>query len=275
MCFNLGSTIPDPILSRFVEAARTIIVERLLGVYLQASLEMECFTPKTSDLELLVGVDGSLDDDVKRRFMDSVVELHEEFAGERACACGFGKVAIPAGFHAGIEMSVVRQDVCRPFVYPTPFELHFSAMHLDWYKKDPAGYVGRMKGCDKDLAAHVVFAKKRGRCLFGMPAEDFFGEVPEESYFDSVLSDVCSAESEILENTCYLVLNLAQVLAYKKEGLFLSKKEGGLWALQNIPPCHREIVNSALGEYACGGRALYDENAALSYASFMLSEIRS
>ena len=37
----------------------------------------------------------------------------------------------------GIELSVVKEDVCNPFVYPTPYELHFSVAHLDWYKGIP------------------------------------------------------------------------------------------------------------------------------------------
>ncbi len=46
----------------------------------------------------------------------------------------------------GIEMSVVKESVCDPFVYPTPFELHFSAGHLDWYRSDPDGYTEKTRG---------------------------------------------------------------------------------------------------------------------------------
>ena len=41
----------------------------------------------------------------------------------------------------GIEMSIVRRKFCAPFVYPTPFELHFSAMHLNWFRENPGDYV--------------------------------------------------------------------------------------------------------------------------------------
>ena len=55
--------------------------------------------------------------------------------------------------------------------------------------------------------------------------------------------------SEITENTTYLVLNLARVLAFKREGLVLSKAEGGQWALENIPSEYHGIVKAALAEY--------------------------
>ena len=48
--------IPENILTQFVAAARETIGENLLGVYLHGSAAMGCFNPKSSDLDLLVGV---------------------------------------------------------------------------------------------------------------------------------------------------------------------------------------------------------------------------
>lgn len=253
--------IPENILTHFVEAARETIGENLLGVYLHGSAAMGCFNPKSSDLDLLVGVKEALDDSTKRHFMDRVVALHEEF------------VKLSGSSHTGIEMSVLLQKDCKPFVYPTPFDLHFSAMHLKWYKDNPDDYVQKMKGTDEDLAAHITITRARGRCLFGMPIEEFFGEVPAENYFDSIRGDVENAESDITENTNYLVLNLARVLAFKKDGLVLSKLEGGKWALENIPAEYQGIVEAALAEYESGEPAQYDKSQAVNYAKFMLGLI--
>ena len=251
----------ENILARFVAVARETIGENLLGVYLHGSAAMGCFNPKSSDLDLLVGVKETLDDSTKHRFMDRVVALHEEF------------VRISGFSHAGIEMSVLLQKDCKPFVYPTPFNLHFSAMHLKWYKDNPEDYVQKMKGTDEDLAAHITITRARGRCLFGMSIDDFFGEVPAENYFDSIRGDVENAEAEITENTNYLVLNLARVLAFKKAGLVLSKQEGGQWALENIPAEYYAIVKAALAEYESGEPAQYDKSASVNYAKYMLGLI--
>ena len=62
-----------------------------------------------------------------------------------------------------------QQSICRPFIYPTPFELHFSVAHLYWYGKDPDDYISKMKGEDKDLAAHFTIITHRGKCLYGAP----------------------------------------------------------------------------------------------------------
>ena len=71
----------------------------------------------------------------------------------------------------------------------------------------------------------------------------------------------------------YFTLNLARVLAYKREGLVLSKKEGGEWALRNVPEKYKGLVEAALKSYAKGGDLEYEPEAAKAYAEYMLREI--
>ena len=136
----------------FAERSAEILGENLVGVYLHGSAAMGCYNPAKSDLDLIVVTEGSPDDSCKRKYMEMVTEIHALLSGKN-----------PG--HSGIEMSVVRRDACNPFVYPTPFELHFSAMHLEWYRRDPEDYIRKMKGTDKDLAAHFTMIRSRGRCL--------------------------------------------------------------------------------------------------------------
>ena len=68
-------------------------------------------------------------------------------------------------------------------------------------------------------------------------------------------------------------MNLARVLAFKKDGLVLSKKEGGKWVLENIPAEYHGIVKTALAEYESGEPAQYDKSQAVNYAKFMLGLI--
>ena len=114
----------------FVRRSREILGENLVGIYLHGSAAMGCFNDKKSDIDLLVVVKGEVSDEDKLRYMDMVVELNT-LAPEK-----------------GIEFSMVRREVCRPFVYPTPFELHFSNAHLAWYERNPREYVLKMNGTD-------------------------------------------------------------------------------------------------------------------------------
>ncbi len=241
----------------FVKCAREILKENLLGVYLHGSAVMGCYQPQKSDLDFLVVVRENMTDTDKRVFLDSVIMLDA------------------AGPAKGIEMSIVIRDVCDPFVYPTPFILHYSRMHTAWYRRDPEDYIRKMNGTDRDLAAHFTVIRDRGQCLYGLPVPEVFGEVPEEDYLDALWEDISGAEEEITENPMYLILNLARVLAYLKGKKVLSKKEGGEWGLAALPEEYHALLRSALKEYAEGINEQYDPETAKRYAVYMLDQIRA
>ena len=111
------------LLDDFVLQSKNILKENLTGIYLHGSAVMGCYNNKKSDIDLLVVVKNDIPKETKRHFMDMVVELNKR-APEK-----------------GIELSIVKECVCNPFVYPTPFELHFSIAHLNWYESNPENYV--------------------------------------------------------------------------------------------------------------------------------------
>ena len=239
----------------FVARTKVILGDNLAGIYLHGSAVMGCFNPGKSDLDLIVVVNEPVSDTVKKDFMDMVVELNE---------------SAPA---KGLELSVVTRNVCDPFVYPTPFELHFSVAHLSWYRNDPDDYIQKMNGTDKDLAAHFTIIRSRGQCLYGDPMDEIFSPVPRDDYMDSIRNDIAEAVDEIGDNTMYLTLNLARVLAYKEEDLVLSKKEGGNWALMNTPTQFHPLIQDAMTEYAESKNIVYDSELAKQYAAYMLDRI--
>lgn len=245
----------DNLLCGFVEHSKKILQENLVGIYLHGSAVMGCFNPEKSDIDLIIVVNHPLLDRVKHEYMDMLVKFN---------------VLAPA---KGIEMSIVLRDVCKPFVYPTPFELHFSSMHLKWYKDNPQEYICKMRGDDKDLAAHINVLNQRGTCLYGEPINLVFGKVPNDDYMDSICNDVATAIDNIDKDTMYLTLNLARVLAYKEEGLVLSKKEGGEWAIKHLPTEYHKLVKDCLSEYSEGVKNTYDEALAKRYAKYVIARI--
>lgn len=245
----------DNLLRDFVEKSKKILKENLVGIYLHGSAVMGCFNPEKSDIDLIIVVNQSLSDSVKKDYMDMVVKYNG---------------LAPA---KGIEMSVVHRDVCNPFAYPIPFELHFSSMHLKWYKDTPEDYVRKMKGDDKDLAAHFTMIKQRGSCLYGEPINSVFASVPNDDYMDAIWNDIAEATENIKENTMYLTLNLARVLAFKEEGLVLSKKEGGEWAINHLPVEYHKLIKDCLQEYSEDVLIIYDEVIAKCYAKYVLARI--
>ncbi|MBO4384915.1 MAG: DUF4111 domain-containing protein [Clostridia bacterium] len=245
----------EKLLEAFVARSRAILGDDLVGIYLHGSSVMGCFNQLKSDVDLIVVVGKPVSFDAKREFMKMTVELNAS--------------APPKG----IEMSIVTASVLRPFVYPTPYELHFSAGHLDRYMLDPDAYIDFMHGTDRDLAAHFTVIRARGRAVFGAPIGEVFGEVPERDYIDSIRFDVECAKEDIADDAMYLTLNLARVLAYLTEKRVLSKKEGGEWALAELPEEYRPLIRNALDEYLLGAAPAYDKELAVRYAGYMLGRI--
>ena len=247
------------LLEEFVSQSKAIFGANLTGIYLHGSAVMGCFNPEKSDLDLVVVIREDISDETKRKFMDLVVELNKQ--------------APPKG----LELSVVKECVCKPFEYPTSFELHFSNAHLKWYQSNPQDYVEMMKGTDKDLAAHFTITYHRGKVLYGKAISKVFATVPSADYLDSIWSDIENAVEEIAENPMYLTLNLCRVLAYKKDGLIVSKQEGGEWGLKNISkPEFQALITEALREYEGGANKadmVYEETTAQTFAEYMLEEI--
>ena len=247
----------NDVLKSFVTQSQEILGDNLIGIYLHGSAAMGCYNEKKSDIDLLVVVEETVPNNIKHRFMDMVIDLNT--------------YAPPKG----IELSIIKRAVCNPFVYPTPFELHFSVTHLEWYKTNPLDYIDKMKGTDKDLAAHLTIIYHRGKCLYGSGIKDVFGVVSKEDYFDSIWSDIENAETEIMNNPTYMILNLCRVLAYKKEELILSKQEGGEWGVCNVPEKYQPLIVQALAEYSSDKTTEWDKNYAREFAAYMITQIKN
>lgn len=247
----------ESLLRELVQAARDCFSTELTGVYLHGSAATGCFNPDKSDLDVIVVTDCAPTDESKLRFMQSVFALDK---------------AAPA---KGLEISVVQKCYCKPFVYPTPFELHYSRAHADRYVADPSGYVATMKGIDKDLAAHFTVINENGVALFGESVSSVFGKVPTAYFADSILTDVENARADISSEPVYVVLNLCRVAAYLNDGKILSKKEGGEWGLTHLPPKYDELISDILHCYATSAVPTANERELIDFADFMCEKIRS
>ena len=245
----------NKILYRIKMIFTNILQEKLTGIYLHGSIAFNCFTWENSDIDFLAVVNEDLTHLEKTSIIKSLLELNKQ--------------APPKG----IEMSIVSKKACRSFTYPTPYLLHFSNAYTTACEKNLDDFCRTMNGTDKDLAAHFTVTRSVGITLFGKPISEIFAEVPKEHYLDSIKNDIQNAEAEITENPVYITLNLCRVFAYIKDGLVLSKKQGGEWGLQNLPESYSHLISSALQEYSGSGTPTYSNAELGSFARFMLIKI--
>lgn len=222
------------LLDEIVSKSEIIFQEDLTGIYLHGSLAMGCFNPKKSDIDFILVIRNNITDMQKLQFMEHIAAWNKKAPSK------------------GIELSIVKEEYCRDFLYPTPFELHFSNAHLQWFMEDPTDYVQKMNGTDKDLAAHFKNIKEYGIVLQGKAINDVIADVQRKDFNHRIWSDVKGAREGILEEPVYVILNLCRAAAFLKDGSNLSKKQGGEWALQNLPAQYHAFISNAVQSYALG-----------------------
>jgi len=243
------------VLEKVTVLLKNELSESLIGIYLHGSMAMGCFNPLQSDIDILVLVKEGQSKATYKKIANELIHLEEE-------------LKIVKGF----EFSVVLEAYAVAFVYPTPFEFHYSLFHKEKYLTDENYFCGGY--ADPDLAAHFVVTYHRGIVLFGKPIKQVFTPIDNQYYIDSIKSDVDGALEGIIDNPVYYVLNLSRVLQYLRNSVISSKKEAGEWALNELPAQYKKIIAKCLLRYENGMEKLnLDEKMLVNYSKYMLKEI--
>ncbi len=115
-------------LDRIVHLFKDELSESLIGIYLHGSLAMGCFNPFQSDIDLLIIVKDKHSVETYKRIVRELLQIEEEMKVMK-----------------GIELSVVLESHVVDFIFPTPFEFHYSAFHKEKYKIVRIIFVAVMK----------------------------------------------------------------------------------------------------------------------------------
>jgi streptomycin 3"-adenylyltransferase len=244
-----------PLLTKIVGSLETVLDGSLVGIYVHGSIALGSFNYSKSDVDFLVVVRRPLTLQEKRKIIDFTLEADKEAPKK------------------GLEFSIVTEDQVKDLAYPTPFELHYSS---DWRKRYENGMVDLEKSMeDADLAAHFAITKFRGICVYGEPIDEVFPDIPQEYYWRSIYEDAESVLENLGKDPVYGILNLCRVMAFKKDRLILSKKEGGEWALKNLEKRFHSLVLKALKSYASGkvGDTEYDQEELEQFTDSMKEEL--
>lgn len=229
----------DPKVKEFVNSAITVfkevIPEKLSAVILHGSLAMGSFYPPKSDIDILILVNGFLDENEQRLIHGRLLSVTD-----RRPITGF------------LELSVIKSDVAKDPEHPILYEMHYGENFPALIREGKVDYTLTNKH-DPDLAAHFVVARYRGLSLYGPEPKDCLGEIAWKDYLSSVLDDLnwILGEENILESPFYSVLNACRSLEMldKGEWTISTKEEGALWALKNLPPEYAYIIKFALECY--------------------------
>lgn len=247
----------NEVLNKVAHEYKKILENNLVGIYVHGSIAFGCFNPNKSDIDFIVVVNKPPSLEEKEALIKVLISLSCEAPAK------------------GFEMSVVLSRYCSNFVYPTPFELHYSIMHLKGFQDNLREYCKLMTGTDKDLAAHFTVIKSIGYPIIGRETAEVFGYIPKADYFHSIKVDIENAKVDILDNPVYIVLNLCRVLAYRNNDLILSKEQGGLWGIENLPKKYISLISKALKNYTSESEEAFDEELCLNFCNYMLENIQA
>ena len=217
----------EKLLSILASRYSGILGDNFVGMYVHGSYAMGCFNAAKSDLDYIILCDDEPDADIKKQIMDVTI-AYERFAPAK-----------------GLEMHLMRRCDCAEYIHPPYFCLHYSGAHTLAYLSDPDNYISYMHGQDMDLGAHLTVLTNRGKRIAGPEIPEVFGAVPKYAYIESVMSDMDWSDGDCM----YHVLNRCRTLALMRDGLVLSKKEGALWALENVEKEHHPVITEALHCY--------------------------
>lgn len=243
------------LMQRVKDKFSAILDDNLAGIYLHGSLAAGCFRWEHSDIDFLTVVKKEPSLRVKTVLLSALREIEKD--------------APPKG----VEMSVLLQEDCRNIQYPMPYVLHYSSGHRKDYDQDPRAFCERMHGTDPDLTAHILALHAWGRPVLGPDILRVFDQVKREDALRAIRYDAADAREQLNENPIYYVLNLCRAIAYLRQGLVLSKKDGGEWALKEAPQEYQPLIQAALNAYASGLDMTYDEKQAEDFCLDALDEI--
>lgn len=230
-----------------------LLGDNLAGVYLHGSAAFGCYCQGRSDIDFIV-----------------VTKQEPSFAQKK----DFVTFLLETNFNQpkDLEMSFVLEKDCGNFVYPTPYQLHYSEYHKPFYTNDMDAHINKMQGTDRDLAAHFTVINTVGITLYGKDRADVFCNVPQEYYLDSIKFDIEGAVEDIHHNPVYIILNLCRVLAYMENGQVLSKAGGGLWGMDNLQS-NATTIEKAYNTYINGTDACFEKDELNEFACYMLKKI--
>lgn len=229
-----------------------ILQDNLVGIYVHGSIAFRCFNWNKSDIDFVVVVKKPLTLEQKMKMISMI--LAETYSGPKK----------------GFEMSVVLAEHCRHFVYPTPYELHFSNRYIDIATEDLKSYCESSHGVDKDLAAHFTIIKALGITICGKSIDKVFGTIPKAAYLSSIKYDVKGAEGAVQSDPINVILNLCRVMAYVQDEKILSKEGGGEWGIKHLPEVFQPLIKDALECYKSYTKTMNpDPSLAKRFVQFM------
>lgn len=213
----------SPILAQLADGLRSVLRERLVGVYLYGSLITGDFAPGISDIDLVVVMTTALDStkfNALHKLHQSVVERHPDWYDRLELA-----------YISGAALRTFRHQTSTIGIISPGEPFHLLEAGSDWL-----------------ISWYAL--RKDGVALLGPPIQSLIDDIPTHEYLQAVGEHICHYRDSVKkpqnkQALSYIVLTVARGLYTLAHGKPTSKVKAAAWATQRYPQW-AELLESAL-----------------------------
>ena len=234
----------------------------MTGVYLHGSIALNAFHPDSGDIDILVVVRDSLEVVTKLEIAGDIIEIDRS--------------------PRPLEMSAVKQIDAKNWKTPGNCVFHYSDFWTEKYLErfrnpDTEVYVADHEFPDADVTGYIKLLKQCGIVLYGEEIQEVFADVSDEDFWSAISADIEDYDFHDYDAR-YLtsnVLILGRILSFKKEKRILSKYEGGLWMINNVPEDLKYLPELAMKVWFEGEEHMLPEADLKRLRDYLVGEIKS
>ena len=236
--------------------------DNLTGVYLHGSIALNAFNPDSGDIDILVVVKDSVEVATKLEIAKDIIKIDRS-----PCP---------------LEMSAVKQIDAKKWKTPGNCVFHYSDFwtkkYLERFKNPNLEvYVADHEFSDADVTSYIKLLKQCGIVLYGEEIQEVFADVSDEDFWSAISADIEDYDFHDYDAR-YLtsnVLILGRILSFKKEKRILSKYEGGLWMINNVPEDLKYLPELAMKVWFEGEEHILPDDDLKRLRDYLVEEIKS
>jgi predicted nucleotidyltransferase len=198
----------------------------VVGAYLYGSALTGGLRPR-SDLDVLVLVERPATPEEKRRLAKGLLVISDRDSGGR----------LP------VELTIVAEPDVKPWRYPPRYDLQYG----EWLRAElESGELDVLPATtNPDVALLLTMVLQASRPLLGPPASEVLDPVPADDLVRAMLADADEVMPGLEDDTRNSVLTLARIWRTLETGEIAPKDAAADWALERLPPEHREVLARA------------------------------
>ncbi|PAU75465.1 aminoglycoside adenylyltransferase family protein [Halomonas salipaludis] len=220
------------------EAAFDILTRELgnsvVGVYLFGSALAGGLRPN-SDVDVLAIIGQPPDALVRRRIVEALMAVSGSPEDD--------------GTTRPLEVTLLCRQALVPWRYPPRSELVYGEWLRDEFEQ------GRIPpaAADPDLAVVLTTARQQSLALCGPELEELIAPIPEADLRRAIVDSLPGLVAGLEGDERNVLLTLARMWMTLETGQIASKDVAAAWALERLPPAHRDPLALARRAYLEGG----------------------